>query len=112
MARIFARIPDSGAAGASPGAAHPLALVVTDSSGLFTVVATLSWAGLVVAPILISIALNLPVRGLPLLGVVVWLGLLRIARWLSPAARADSLAQHGRYAEELAMCEQSLAVTG
>ena len=87
-------------------------LGVTDSSGLFTMVAALSWAGLVAAPLLISAALDAPMSGAPLLGVVLWLGLLRVARWLSPPARADALALHGRYAEALAVCDQSLAVTG
>jgi tetratricopeptide (TPR) repeat protein len=85
---------------------------VTDGSSLFTRVAALSWVGLALAPILISIALDSPLSGAPLLGVALWLALLRVARWLSPAARADTLAQRGRYDEALAMCDQSLAVTG
>lgn len=87
-------------------------LAVTDSSGLFTVVAALSWGVLVMAPLLISIGLDTPLSGLPLLGVVLWLLFLRIARWLSPAARADALMQRGRYAEALMMCDHSLSVTG
>ncbi len=87
-------------------------LVVTDGSSLFTSVAAFSWAGLVLAPLLITIALDTPLSGAPLIGVVLWLIFLRVARWLSPAARADALARHGQYAEALAMCDQSLAVTG
>lgn len=88
------------------------ALVVTDSSGLFTVVAALSWVALVAAPLLLSIALDRSLQGAPLLGVILWLALLRVARWLSPAAHADSLARRGRYVEALALCDRSLAVTG
>lgn len=93
-------------------AARSTPLVVTDSSGLFTIVAWLSWALLALAPLLASIALDAPLNGAPLLGVVLWLGFLRLARWLSPAARADDLAQRGRNAEALTMCDRSLAVTG
>ncbi|HEY7848675.1 MAG TPA: tetratricopeptide repeat protein [Ktedonobacterales bacterium] len=124
MARPFEGNAETGAeADAAPVSAsarrvaapvtRPIAqLVVTDGSSLFTRVASLTWVGLVLAPLLLSIALDSPLSGAPLLGVVLWLGLLRVARWLSPAARADALAQRGRYAEALAMCEQSLAVTG
>ncbi|HET9110120.1 MAG TPA: hypothetical protein VFN78_04770, partial [Ktedonobacterales bacterium] len=59
-----------------------------------------------------TIALDTPLNGAPLVGVVLWLIFLRVARWLSPAARADALARRGQYAEALAMCDQSLAVTG
>lgn len=87
-------------------------LVITDSSQLFMMGVALSWVALVLAPLLISIALDTPWNGAPLLGVALWLALLRTARWLSPAARADTLMPRGRYAEALAMCDQSLAVTG
>ena len=92
--------------------AHAARLVVTDGSSLFTAVAALTWAGLVLAPLLLTMAFDTPLNGAPLIGVVVWLIFLRVARWLSPAARADALARNGRYTEALAMCEQSLAVTG
>ena len=99
---------------AAPGAAVSISarLVVTDGSRLFTMVATLSWVALVAAPLLISITLNSPMSGAPLLGVVLWLVLLHVARTLSPLTRADRLMQRGSYVETLAMCEQSLAVTG
>jgi tetratricopeptide (TPR) repeat protein len=119
MARPFEGNAERADAGDTPmGARTPRVtapitrLVVTDGSSLFTRVAALSWVGLALAPILISIALDSPLSGAPLLGVALWLALLRVARWLSPAARADALAQRGRYAEALAMCDQSLAVTG
>ncbi len=111
MAHLFDGQTDSTAAGAAHSA-RPAALVVTDRSSLFTIVAALSWAGLVAGPLLASIAFDIPISGAPLIGVALWLCLLRVARWLSPAARADALAKRGRYAEALAMCEQSLAVTG
>lgn len=100
--------PARGARVTSPAAR----LVVTDGSSLFITVAALAWAGLVLAPLLISIALDDPLNGAPLIGVVVWLVFLRVARWLSPATRADALARQGRYAEALAMCDESLGVTG
>lgn len=120
MARPFegdATRAHAGRAGAAPArGAHvtsPAArLVVTDGRNLFITVAALSWVALVLAPLLISIALDNPLNGVPLVGVVVWLVFLRVARWLSPAARADALARQGRYAEALAMCDESLGITG
>lgn len=120
MARPFdgdATRAHAGRAGAAPArGAHvtsPAArLVVTDGRNLFITVAALSWAAVVLAPLLISIALDNPLNGAPLVGVVVWLVFLRVARWLSPAARADTLARQGRHAEALAMCDESLGITG
>ncbi len=112
MARYFAELLGHDDSGATLVNRRPYDLVVTDSSGLFTTTAALSWLGLVLVPIILSIVFNLPVSGLPLIGVALWLGLLRTARWLSPAAHADTLLQKGRYAEALAMCERSLAITG
>lgn len=111
MARLFAGTP-TGATPAPAGASPPLALVVTDSSGPFTIVAAASWVGLVLTPILVSVVLNQSGSGLPLLGVALWLALLRVSRWLSPKARTDALARRGRYTEALALCDTSLAVTG
>jgi HPt (histidine-containing phosphotransfer) domain-containing protein len=48
----------------------------------------------------------------PLVGVLVWFVLLRVARWLSPAARADGLLRRGRAAEALAVADHALAVKG
>ena len=74
--------------------------------------ATLVWLGLVALPLALSLALDQQANGLPLLGVVAWLVFLRVARWLSPPARADRLLRRGRYAQALALCEASLAVAG
>lgn len=87
-------------------------LVVADLGEMFTIVATLAWLGLVALPLGLSLALGQSANGLPLLGVAAWLVFLRMARWLSPAARADLLLRRGRYSEALAMCDKSLAVTG
>lgn len=87
-------------------------LVVTDGSKFFTIVATLSWVALVAAPLLVSMLLDSPMNGAPLVGVVLWLLLLRLARWLSPLTQADRLMHRGSYIDALAMCDQSLAVTG
>lgn len=87
-------------------------LVIADLGGMFTIVAALAWLGLVALPLGLSLALDQPANGLPLLGVVAWLLFLRAARWISPAARADQLLGRGRYADALAMCDMSLAVTG
>lgn len=131
MARSFEKDAGSAAVGSDDAVSHPddeataptdadtqtpetasANLAVTDSSGLFTLVAALSWGALVMAPLLISIGLDTSLSGLPLVGVVLWLLFLRVARWLSPAARADAMMQRGRFAEALMMCEHSLAVTG
>ena len=112
-AGVYADAGDSAAPARIARMTAPAArLVITDGSSLFTRVAALSWAGLVLAPLLLSIALDAPLSGAPLIGVALWLILLRVARWLSPAARADTLVRQGRYAEALAMCDQSLDVTG
>lgn len=85
---------------------------VTDSSRPFTFGLAIAWLVLVALPIWLSLAKADPLHGLPLLGVVLWIGLLRVARALSPAAHADSLQRHGRYDEALAICTRALALTG
>lgn len=87
-------------------------LVVSDRGAVFAIVAALVWSGLVALPLMLSLALGQPANGLPLLGVVAWMVFLRAARWLSPPARADQLLIRGRYAEALAMSDDSLSVTG
>ncbi len=87
-------------------------LVVSDRGASFSTVVTLAWLGLVALPLMLSMALGQSANGLPLLGVVAWLIFLRVARWLSPPARADQVLSRGRYTEALAMCDASLAVTG
>jgi tetratricopeptide (TPR) repeat protein len=85
---------------------------VSDRSRLFTLALTASWLLLVALPIAVSILADLPLQGVPLLGVVVWFLFLRLGRALSPAARADALLSHGRAAEALALCDHALAVKG
>jgi tetratricopeptide (TPR) repeat protein len=86
--------------------------VVGDRSRLFSVALVASWLLIVTLPLVASIALGDPLQGLPLLGVLLWFGLLRLARYLSPAARADALMRRGRAAEVLALADRALAVKG
>lgn len=86
--------------------------LVSDQSDLFTRGLAVAWIVAVALPLLASIQADHPWRGVPLLGVVVWFGLLRVARWLSPASRADVLMAHGKYREALVLCGQALDVTG
>src|SRR5258707_3989972 len=67
---------------------------------------------LVALPLLISGAIGRAGNGVPLLGVVVWIALLRAARWFSPAARADAQMRRGKYAQARALAEQELAISG
>src|SRR5262245_20527737 len=86
--------------------------LVGDSSRLFAVALAASWLLLVTLPLVLSIAVGQPAQGLPLVGVLVWFVLLRVARWLSPAARADALLRRGRAAEALAVADHALSVKG
>ena len=86
--------------------------VSRDRSHLFVWLAPLAWLAVVAAPLMLSFALQRPLGGAPLIGVAAWLVALRLARWLSPAARADTLMRQGRYVEALTLCEQSLSVRG
>ena len=88
------------------------AMPVRDWSGLFTYVMSISWLLAVAVPILLSLVLGNPASGLPLLGVVVWFGLIRVARWVSPAGRADYLMRHSRYVEALQLCDRALHIEG
>jgi tetratricopeptide (TPR) repeat protein len=83
-----------------------------DRSRIFTIGLIAAWLALVAAPILMSVALNQPMAGLPLLGVVIWFILLRVARQVSPAAYVDSLMRRGKYTQALARCDRALALTG
>lgn len=85
---------------------------VGDSSRIFTAGLALSWLVLVALPLWLSLSRGDPLHGLPLIGVVVWIGLLRAARTLSPAAHADALLRRGRYDEALAICGRALSVAG
>lgn len=86
--------------------------LVSDQSNLFTRGLAVAWIVAVALPLLASIQAEHPWRGVPLLGVVLWFGLLRVARWLSPASRADALMARGKYQEALALCGQALDVAG
>ncbi|HEX3269961.1 MAG TPA: hypothetical protein VHR15_04870 [Ktedonobacterales bacterium] len=83
-----------------------------DRSRIFTIGLIAAWLALVAAPILVSVALNQSMAGLPLLGVVIWFILLRVARQVSPAAYVDSLMRRGKYTQALARCDRALALTG
>ncbi len=85
---------------------------VRDRSSLFTYLVSLTWLLAVGVPILASLILGNPAMGLPLLGVVVWFLLVRGARWLSPASRADNLMQRGRYEEALLLSDRALEIKG
>lgn len=85
---------------------------VSDSSRIFTAGLAFSWLVLVALPLWLSMRQETPLHGLPLLGVVLWIGLLRAARIISPAAHADTLLRRGCYDEALAICDRALAVAG
>lgn len=89
-----------------------LGLVVGDRGTAFVTISALAWLALVGLPMTLSLAFGQAGSGLPLVGVVVWLVLLRGARWLSPPARADRLLLSGRYALALATCDAALSVRG
>ncbi len=83
-----------------------------DLSRPFSLLVAISWAAVVALPLLISLALGQPLAGVPLAGIVLWFGIVRLGRWLSPASRADALAQRGHDAEALALCDRALAIEG
>jgi tetratricopeptide (TPR) repeat protein len=83
-----------------------------DLSRPFSLLVAISWAAVVALPIFISLALGQPFGGVPLAGILLWFGVVRFGRWLSPASRADALARRGRYAEALALCNRALAISG
>jgi tetratricopeptide (TPR) repeat protein len=85
---------------------------VGDHSREFAIGLTLAWFVLVALPILISAAIGQSFSGLPVIGLLIWLILLRVARGISPASRADTLLNKGRAAAALSICEQALAVSG
>ncbi|HEV2403943.1 MAG TPA: hypothetical protein VGR88_00740, partial [Ktedonobacterales bacterium] len=85
---------------------------IRDLSQPFSRWLALAWLIIVCAPLVASVLLDTPVDGLPLLGIVVWIVLLRYARRLSPALRADMLTRSGKYTQALDMAERALAVDG
>ncbi len=86
--------------------------LVGDRSRLFSIGLAATWLITVALPILLSIAKGQSAFALPLLGVVIWFGLLRAGRILSPAARADAYIRRGRYEEALTLSDQALSVEG
>ena len=84
---------------------------VRDHSREFVLGLTAAWLALVALPILVSVAIGLPLGGLPVIGLILWLILLRVARWVSPASRTDALLGKGRPADALRICERALAVS-
>ena len=96
----------------TPARSTPIPLVVSDRGAAFAIIAALAWLGLVALPLLLSLALGQPASGLPLLSVAAWIVFLRVARRISPPARADRLLRRAHYAEALAVCDAALAVTG
>lgn len=86
--------------------------LVGDRSRLFSIGLAAAWLLIVALPILLSISKGQSAFALPLLGVVVWFVLLRGARVLSPAARADAYIRRGRYKEALTLSDQALSVEG
>ena len=78
----------------------------------FPLAVPILWGVLVAMPLLLSLVTGMPAAGIPLVGVVLWFGAVRLGRVLSPAARADRLIQRGRYAEAVALCDAALAVNG
>lgn len=85
---------------------------IGDRSQPFILGLVITWAGLIALPLVFSLVIGNLYSGLPVLGVVLWFGLLRLARWLSPPVRADRLMRRGRYAEAVAWCDRALAVEG
>ncbi|MFI5272003.1 MAG: hypothetical protein ACHQ4H_03090 [Ktedonobacterales bacterium] len=85
---------------------------VRDRSRMFAIGLMGAWLLLVALPVLVSVLLGTPGYGLPLGGLIVWLVLLRAARWLSPAARADVLLRKARAADALRLSEHALALRG
>lgn len=86
--------------------------LVSDRSRLFTVVILGSWLALIAVPFILSIVFNNALGGAPLLGVLLWFVLLRSARLLSPATRADQRLRNGQPEKALEICDRALAVQG
>ncbi len=85
---------------------------VRDRSREFVFGLMAAWLALVALPILVSVAVGRAFSGLPVAGLFVWLVLLRVAQWISPAPRTDALLNKGRAADALRICERALAVEG
>jgi tetratricopeptide (TPR) repeat protein len=87
-------------------------LALGDRSVGFVTALALAWVALVAVPLALSILTNRSAHGIPLVCVVAWVALLRVARWLSPPRRCDGLLERGLYREALTICERELSVPG
>lgn len=85
---------------------------IRDLSHIFARGLAVAWLLIVCVPLVLSVVFNSPADGLPLVGIIVWIVVLRVARRLSPAARADVLTRKGQYTQTLDMAERALAVEG
>src|SRR5579859_1646700 len=86
--------------------------LIRDRSHLFALALAILWLTVVAPPLVISILLVRPLRGIPLLIVALWFLAVRIARWLSPAARVEAHLRRGKYNDVLTICDHALALTG
>ncbi len=86
--------------------------LVGDQSRTFTLGMSALWIVLVAMPLLLSLLTRSSAGGLPAMGVLVWFGLLRLGRHLSPPVRVDRMLAHGNASGALALCDTALAVTG
>lgn len=84
--------------------------ITGDRKRLFTLALVSTWVLFVAVPILASVALARPFRGLPLLGVGIWFLLLRTVRWLTPPARCERLLRRGAYNSAVELCVHELAL--
>ncbi|WIG61456.1 MAG: hypothetical protein OJF49_004204 [Ktedonobacterales bacterium] len=84
---------------------------VRDESRLFAFGLAFLWAAAVL-PLLLSLFSGNALSGIPLVSVVLWFLLLRLARWRSPAARADVLLTRGKATEALSLATRALAIKG
>ena len=86
--------------------------LVGDQRKVFVIALVASWLLLIGVPITFSILSDQPNEGLPLVGVILWFILLRVARWLSPPVRMDARMRRGRYAAAIKLADRALALDG
>jgi tetratricopeptide (TPR) repeat protein len=86
--------------------------LVGDQRRLFIATLSVSWLVFIGFPLTWSILSGNSALGLPLIGVVLWFVLLRVARWVSPPTRADARIRRGDYAGALKLCDRALGIQG
>jgi tetratricopeptide (TPR) repeat protein len=86
--------------------------LIGDQRYVFIVALAASWLFLIGIPLGYSIIRGSAILGLPLLGVVLWFLLLRLARRVSPPVRADAKIRRGTFAAAVRLCDRALAVQG